>query len=209
MKCWLQISAGVGPEECCWVVSRVAEVLEREGRALALELRRLNEVTSLVRGNARSVLYEIAGPMSAEFVSGWVGTTLWKGESAYRPGHRRKNWYVAVSSIEVPRLLQWDETALELETKRGSGPGGQNRNKRDTAVRLRHREAGLSVSIANQRSQYANKREAKVRMEQLFEAKNQDALAVAAELTRANHYRLERGNPVRIYRTPEFRRVER
>ena len=116
MKYWLQISAGIGPEECCWVVARVADLLEREGIEIGLEVQRLDEVESRINGNLRSALYELAGAQAPEFLETWLGTTLWIGESSYRPGHRRKNWYVAVSSVEVPRVLQWDEGAIELET---------------------------------------------------------------------------------------------
>ena len=45
----------------------------------------------------------------------------------------------------------------DVETFRSSGPGGQNVNRRETAVRLRHRPTGTVVTCQQERSQYRNK----------------------------------------------------
>lgn len=58
------------------------------------------------------------------------------------------------SDIEIP------ETDLKIEFTRSSGPGGQNVNKRETAVRIVHVPTNLSVHIDSERSQNANKEKA-------------------------------------------------
>lgn len=46
---------------------------------------------------------------------------------------------------------------LEIETFRGSGPGGQHRNKTETGVRVRHKATGLVSESCETRSQHQNK----------------------------------------------------
>ena len=49
---------------------------------------------------------------------------------------------------------------LEVSFARSSGPGGQNVNKRDTAVRLTHIPTGISVHVESERTQEANREKA-------------------------------------------------
>jgi len=53
----------------------------------------------------------------------------------------------------LERLLR----ECDVETYRGSGPGGQHRNRRDSAVRLTHRATGIVVTATERRSQHQNK----------------------------------------------------
>lgn len=60
----------------------------------------------------------------------------------------------------VAASLDSDEALLaecEVQTYRASGPGGQNRNKVETAVRLRHRPTGITVIAEESRSQAENR----------------------------------------------------
>jgi len=52
----------------------------------------------------------------------------------------------------------------DVETFRAGGPGGQNQNKRDTGVRVRHRASGAVGEARDQRSQAQNKKAAFRRM---------------------------------------------
>lgn len=59
-----------------------------------------------------------------------------------------------IASYDIP------EGDLEFELSKSSGPGGQNVNKRETAVRVIHKPTGLAVACDGERSQLANKEHA-------------------------------------------------
>ncbi len=56
--------------------------------------------------------------------------------------------------------------ACTVETYRASGPGGQHRNRTDSAVRLTHEPTGVTVTATERRSQHENRRVAVWRMRQ-------------------------------------------
>ena len=60
----------------------------------------------------------------------------------------------------------------DVETYRGSGPGGQHRNRRDSAVRLTHRPTGIVVTATERRSQHQNKIVALTRLAQKLAARS-------------------------------------
>ncbi len=57
------------------------------------------------------------------------------------------------------------EAECELSFLRGSGPGGQHRNKVETAVRLVHRPSGIVIVASEHRSQARNRDAALLRLE--------------------------------------------
>jgi peptide chain release factor 1 len=85
---------------------------------------------------------------------------------------------------------------LRVEFIRGSGRGGQNKNKRDTACRITHLPTGISARAEDQRSQDQNKRSAFRRLAgkltPLMRAAARRAV-VAISTTRVRTYHFPRG----------------
>lgn len=67
-------------------------------------------------------------------------------------------------------MIQFRDEDLEITHLKGSGPGGQNRNKRMTAVRIKHLPTGIVVTASERRSQEQNKEMALERLRSKLEA---------------------------------------
>lgn len=208
MTLWLQLSAGHGPAECTWVVARLAEHLLVAAAAAGVEATRLVGVPGDAPHTLRSQLIELAeGPCEA-FAEAWCGSVLWVGRSPFRPEHRRRNWFVQVTRVAVPDddddLPEPRAEELEISAMRSSGAGGQNVNKRSTAVRVRHRDSGITVVARDERTQAANRRSALRRLAWLIReaARAQRDAGQRAQWDAKGQ--VERGNPRRVFRGPDF-----
>jgi len=56
-----------------------------------------------------------------------------------------------------PQKPLFSPDEIRVDTFKSSGPGGQHRNKRETAVRVRHLPSGITVLATEHRSQARNK----------------------------------------------------
>jgi peptide chain release factor 1 len=72
---------------------------------------------------------------------------------------RRQTSTVTVATFEEPEAAAFSVSPndLEWETMRSGGKGGQNANKLETKIRLKHRPSGLVVTCESERSQKRNK----------------------------------------------------
>lgn len=96
--------------------------------------------------------------------------------------------------MSAPERYPLDREALardcEVELLKGSGPGGQNRNKRETGVRLTHRPSGEVVMATERRSQAQNLEMAFQRMADRLAARmHVDPPRFATRPTRASRVR--------------------
>jgi peptide chain release factor 1 len=93
---------------------------------------------------------------------------------------------------------------VEITTARGSGPGGQKRNKTESCVIITHKATGLFVRIDNERSQSQNKAMAfKVLSARLYDA-DRERTRLAQEKDRKQQVGTgQRGDKVRTYRTQD------
>lgn len=199
----LHLSSGQGPQECEWVVAELAHALCREGSVAGLAC----ELVEPITGPVASALLRVSGAEAEAFASACIGTIRWVGTSPFRPLHKRRNWFVGVqrisADVETPDLRDED---IRYQTLRASGPGGQHVNKTDSAVRATHLPTGLATLSQDQRSQFANKKIARIKLAMLFDDRRRADEAGSKRALWDQNRELERGNAVRTYEGERFRR---
>jgi peptide chain release factor len=205
MSILLQITSGRGPVECCWVVARLAESIIADARNYSLNAGIIEEEASPEDGTLLSALIHLDGEGAERFAKGYEGTVQWIGYSTFRPGHKRKNWFVGVQRVPVPQSVSFSEKDIRIETLKASGPGGQHVNTTESAVRAVHIPTGLTAMASDERSQGANKKRALMRLSILIARHEQRQLAKAQKQRWDAHNELVRGNPVRVYEGVTFR----
>ena len=204
----LQLSANTGPEECCLAVRKALAYLIDEAVAQAGRVEVLEQVAAERPGNLRSVLLALEGDQALSLAQRWQGSVQWVCASPYRPGHRRKNWFIGAELFEpdAPAGAQaLQDKDLRFETLRASGPGGQHVNKTDSAVRATHLPSGLSVKVQTERSQHANKRLARALLACKLAALAQQTMDQQRAERRIQHHQVERGNAGRVFLGEDFR----
>lgn len=205
MTTWLQVSAGYGPEECTWVVARLVPEILAQAQAAGVAAECVESVAGTHPGTLRSALLEIADGGEA-FADAWPGSVLWVGTSPFRPNHRRRNWFVQVVRAVPPEeeTTGWRDEELEVSMMRSGGAGGQNVNKRSTAVRVRHKPSGVEVVARNERTQIANRRAALARLGLILRARAEARQGARQQAQWDAKGHIERGNPRRVFRGPAF-----
>lgn len=194
----VQISSGQGPVECSIAVEKLCRALMKE--YTGADIISVNKDYS---GNGyKSATMEIDGQ-----VSGLEGTVLWICKSPVRKNHPRKNWYVDVSVLdEAEEVGDFREEDCSVETMHSGGKGGQNVNKVETGVRIRHLPTGITVECTEERSQYMNKQKAFQRIRAALRERALERKNNAVNAAWSKHTEIVRGNPVRIYEGENFKR---
>ncbi len=202
----IQITSGRGPAECCWVVAQVLKIFLQETRELGYEYSILHREKGIENGTLQSATVRLKGNHMQHFLDQWLGSIEWKGTSKFRKHHKRKNWFIGmyeVKQVKVPELLEKD---ISFKAMRSSGPGGQNVNKVNSAVRATYHPTGDQVVVMDSRSQHQNR---KIAIQRLKEKVQQNQLIAMQDFICnqwENHLNVQRGNPIRVFKGADFKK---
>ncbi len=206
-KLILEIRAGAGGDEASIFAGDLARMYQRYSAKRGWKFSILDKNESTLNGY-KSLVAEVDGAESYEALKHESGVHRVQRVPATEKSGRvhTSTASVAVLPIVEAREVNVRDSDLEVTFSRAGGPGGQNVNKVETAVRILHKPTGIVVASREERSQYANREKAlEVLRAKLYEIEQTRATGSITDLRREQVGTADRSEKIRTYNFPDDR----
>jgi peptide chain release factor 2 len=191
-------AGGEDAEDWASILFRMYQRYTEEKGWKTVELHRhVNE-----HGGIKNATFQVQGKYAYGYLKGEQGVHRLVRISPFSAKDLR---HTSFAYVEVLPEIKDDVTVelkpedLEIDFTRSSGPGGQNVNKRETAVRITHTPTGIAVMVQTERSQAQNKEQAmsilRAKLFQIYQKTKKEEL----DKLKGGKISIEWGNQIRSY----------
>ena len=200
---YILFTAGRGPLECGLAVQGIQHQFKKYLVAKNVSFEIVSQKKGEINRSIDTIVFKVLN-VEKTILDPWIGTIQWVCKSPIRKFQKRKNWFIKCQEINLPKQIKMDTEDVVVQSFRASGPGGQHRNKVETAIRITHNPSGVIVTASDGKSQAQNKKKAWQKLETKLKARNEDILQGYNLEQWTTQIEIERGNPIKVFKDLKF-----